>query len=117
MNQIEDSTFRQILTSNGCRLTEARRAVFDILNNSEPLYISEIIARAKGRVDRVSVYRNIALFEELGIANRINIGWKYKIELSDHFIGHHHHMSCLNCGVVIEIKDDSRVEEFIHNYC
>jgi Fur family ferric uptake transcriptional regulator len=111
---LEDiNSFRQILSNNGYRLTDAREATFKLLISSEPQSIREILANAKGAVDRVSVYRNIELFEKLGIVHRIYVGWKYKLELSDEFIAHHHHLSCLSCGKVIDIEDEKHIDEFI----
>lgn len=108
--------FRQIITSNGYRLTDAREATFRLLISSEPQSINEILTKAKSaNVDRVSVYRNIDLFEKLDIVHRIYIGWKYKIELSDEFVAHHHHLSCLECGKVIDIQDEKHINEFIES--
>jgi len=108
------SNFRQIVTSNGYRLTDAREATFRLLISSEPQSIREILVKAKrNNVDRVSVYRNIELFEKIGIVHRIYIGWKYKLELSDEFVAHHHHLSCLDCGKIIDIEDEKHLNEFI----
>lgn len=107
------NAFRQILAKHGYRRTKAREDTFKLLLSSEPQSIKQILERAKNKVDRVSVYRNIELFEKLGIAHRIYVGWKYKIELSDGFMSHHHHLSCITCGKVIEIDDESHIHEFI----
>lgn len=107
--------FRRILADNGYRITEAREDTFKLLISPEPQSMREIIAKADGKVDRVSIYRSIELFEKLGIAYRIYIGWKYKLELSDEFIAHHHHLSCLNCGKVIDIEDEQHIDEFIES--
>lgn len=61
-------------------------------------------------VDRATLYRNIELFEELGIVRRLQIGWKYRLELADSFVHHHHHMTCSACGVVIALAEDSELE-------
>lgn len=63
-------------------------------------------------VDRASVYRSVELFERLGIVQRVNIGWKYKLELTDRFAKHHHHLTCTNCGRAIEISE-SELEQTI----
>lgn len=113
---LEDlSNFRKIISSNGYRLTEAREDTFKLLISTDPQSVREILAKAAGKVDRVSIYRNIELFEKLGIVHRIYVGWKYKLELSDEFIAHHHHLSCLNCGKVIDIEDEKHIDEFIES--
>ena len=95
------------------RATKPRQAVFKCLLKAEaPLTNSEIIRRATS-VDRVTVYRTLALFEKIGIIHRVYVGWKYKLELTDKFIGHHHHLSCLSCGKVTDIKDEKYIENFI----
>lgn len=64
----------------------------------------ELAERASG-VDRASVYRTVALFERLGIVQRLNTGWKYKIELTDKFAEHHHHLTCTHCGRTITMNE------------
>lgn len=65
----------------------------------------DLVARTAS-IDRASVYRAVALFERLGIAQRLNTGWKYKLELSDKFADHHHHMTCTQCGTMTAINED-----------
>jgi Fe2+ or Zn2+ uptake regulation protein len=113
MSQNEKILLQNVLTDYGYSMTKARQTVFDLLNTPEPQSMAELTKKAVGRLDRASVYRNIALFEELGIVHRIYIGWKYKLELSDSFLAHHHHLSCLKCGKVVDIHDDALVDEFI----
>lgn len=105
--------FEQIIKASGYRSTRARRDAFKLLMNAEPLSIGQLLRKSKGNMDRVSLYRNMELFEKLGIVHRIYIGWKYKIELSDSFIEHHHHLSCLSCGKIIDIEDEKHIDSFI----
>lgn len=72
----------------------------------------ELTEMAKGKMDRASVYRTVELFERLGIIRRINIGWKYKLELSDAFADHHHHLTCLGCQTIIPINEQT-LEQFV----
>ena len=67
----------------------------------------------QGKIDRASLYRTIDLFEQIGIAQRVPMGWKYKIELTDIFTHHHHHITCMNCGRIIPISEDEAVEGLI----
>lgn len=109
----EISTLKTILADSGYSLTKAREQIFKLLLNPEPQSMSELLTKANGTVDRVSVYRNIDVFEKIGVVHRIYIGWKYKLELSDQFIGHHHHFSCLSCGKTIDIEDGADIESFV----
>jgi len=113
MSHSEETLFKSVLNDHGYSLTKARQTVFELLISPEPQSMGELTKKAMGKLDRASVYRNVALFEQLGIVHRIYIGWKYKLELSDDFLAHHHHLSCLRCGKVIDIHDDTGVEEFI----
>lgn len=111
---VEDTViFNNILSSNGYRVTRPRISLFNLLISAEPQSIAQILAKASFKIDRVSVYRNIELFERLGIVHRIYVGWKYKLELSDLFVEHHHHMSCIVCGKVIDIDDEIHIDQFI----
>lgn len=105
--------FRETLAAHNYHITRAREATFGLLVGPEPQTIAEILAKANGSVDRVSVYRNIELFEKLGMVHRIYVGWKYKLELSDQFMAHHHHLSCLGCGSLIDIEDEKHIDTFI----
>lgn len=106
--------FKKILRDHGFSTTKARSHVFGLLLSSpEPQTMNQLINASKNEIDRVSVYRTIELYEKLGIAQRINIGWKYKIELSDAFLDHHHHMTCLECGRIVAIKDHHEFEVMV----
>lgn len=107
------SQLESILSQENYHITKARRDTFELLINPEPQSMNEILKKAKNKVDKVTVYRNIDLFEKLGIVHKIYIGWTYKLELSDIFITHHHHMSCIKCGIVIDVDDEKHIDEFI----
>ena len=70
----------------------------------------ELVEACQGKVDRASVYRTIAMYEQLGIVQRLQIGWKYKLELSDTFNHHHHHLTCSRCGITIPLPEDQQLE-------
>lgn len=97
MNKMVD-VLSETLKSNGYSLTKARKTIFLALLDKEPQTMAELATTVSKDVDRASVYRIISLFEKLGIAERLQIGWKYKLELSDSFSTHHHHITCTNCG-------------------
>ena len=71
----------------------------------------ELVERTAA-IDRASAYRTIELFEQLGIVQRLNTGWKYKIELSDKFTDHHHHVTCIQCGKTVAMNEQE-LEKFI----
>ena len=102
----------QLLRDRGHSVTKARLAVFAAFVDHDPMTMAELYARVKDTLDRASVYRIVALYEELGILRRITVGWKYKLELSDHFGEHHHHLACLRCHTVIPLAEQD-LEQFI----
>ena len=93
------------LKSAGYSLTEPRKLVFAALQYDAPLSMQALYTRLYGKVNRTTVYRVIELFEELHIAQRVAKGWKYKLELTDEFIPHHHHFSCTKCHVIISFDE------------
>lgn len=99
-----------MLKKHNNSLTTARTIVFQALQNQEPLSMHELVIACQDKVDRASIYRTIALFEQLGIVQRLQIGWKYKLELSSNFNYHHHHMTCSRCGSVTPLPEDQQLE-------
>ena len=97
------------LKQNGQSLTRSRQTVFLALRGHEPQTMQQLVKKCP-EIDRASVYRTIAVFERLGIVQRLQIGWKYKLELTDTFSHHHHHLSCLKCGKVISFDESSSLE-------
>lgn len=102
------------LRGHGRSLTGARRAVFAALLGHEPRSMGEVIRACRDKADRASVYRAIALFEKLGIVKRLQIGWKYRLELSDAFQHHHHHLTCTRCGRTMRLPEDRQLEARLH---
>jgi len=109
-NAIE--AFNEILKTSHNSITKQRQQVFKYLLTDGPLETSQLIKGLNGKVDKVSVYRTINLFESLGILQRLNSGFKYKLELSDVFALHHHHLTCINCNQVININA-TKLEAFL----
>lgn len=105
---------QKVLKDGDYSVTKPRKMVCDLLWKQEPQSMHELSERSRGLIDRASLYRTIGLFEKLGIVRRIYIGWKYRVELSDIFTHHHHHVSCLGCGKVVAITEDAEVERLIH---
>lgn len=106
-------SLRALLKKEGYSLTTTRKAIFDLLLDKQPQSMQVLIKRAEGKVDRATVYRTVELFERLGIVHRLNIGWKYKVELSDLFIGHHHHFHCSQCGITYTLAANTMLETMI----
>lgn len=104
------SPIEAALKESGYSITKPRLAVFEVLEQSEPLTMHELVAQVPN-IDRASIYRVIALFEKLGIVHRLHIGWKYKIELTNAYQAHHHHITCLSCGKSEPFHEDESLEQ------
>ncbi len=104
----------KILKQNGYSVTKTRKIVFDALWGQDPQTMREIYGKTIDKIDRSSLYRTSELFQQLGLVERLAIGWKYKLELSDAFVHHHHHISCLGCDTVKVIDEHQQIEQLIH---
>jgi Fur family transcriptional regulator, ferric uptake regulator len=101
--------FKRLLQKNRLFATTARLRLFAALQESGASTIKSLIAKLP-RHDQSTVYRNLKLFEGLGVISRLRLGWKSKVELSDAFHHHHHHLTCLKCNKVIVLPEDTVLE-------
>jgi Fe2+ or Zn2+ uptake regulation protein len=110
----EVQQFRKLLKSNGHFITKPRLRLFALLQKHNEMTIKQLITLLD-RHDQATVYRNILVFEELGIINRLRLGWQSKLELSDLLHEHHHHATCNDCGKTISLPEDPALEKHIYN--
>lgn len=104
---------KALLQKNNASLTKSRKIIFDLLVGQGPQTMQVLVKRAESKVDRATVYRTLEVFERLGIVHRLNIGWKYKYELSDVFLEHHHHFYCSNCGKNFDLPANPMLETMV----
>ena len=99
-------TFKETLKKNGHKATNERLLLFSLLKSQKgPCSISELVELSRATVDRSTVYRTLDLFEKINVTVRVYSGWNYKVELSDKYSPHHHHMTCENCGAVVAFHE------------
>lgn len=114
---IDNEKFTNMLKQRKLRLTGARLSLYNFLSdNNQPISINKLVASLSAKADRASVYRNIELFEKIGIINKVYTGWKYRVELSEQFRPHHHHLSCRKCGKITPISLGDQMEKAIENF-
>jgi Fur family ferric uptake transcriptional regulator len=94
---------KAVLKEQGFSATKTRMAILGSILRFQPASMSQIITSLPD-VDRATVYRTVDLFVDLNIAKKVYTGFKYRIELSDSFQEHHHHLTCLRCGNVIDVQ-------------
>ena len=109
MNEQLASTLKQA----GYSVTKPRQAVFSALQSGKPRGMRELTLDLSSVIDRASIYRTVELFEKLGVVVRVQSGWKYKIELSDAFLPHHHHLTCTGCGKIISFDEPNGLEDVL----
>lgn len=97
----------EILKAGGKKLTKPRKALLQILESSPlPITAAEVHARLrKGRhaIDLVTVYRNLAMLQELGLVNPIGLHegqMRYEVRYGRE---HHHHIQCRSCGLIVDL--------------
>lgn len=97
--------FKRILRKHSMYITAQRIALFKLLlNEPKPLPLQDVAKKLDSKLDLVTVYRNIESLERVGIIKKISTGWNYKVELSERFREHHHHLTCTNCNKTKRIR-------------
>ena len=93
------------------RYTRHRRALIEVLRGAkQPLTIAEILAVATD-LPQSSVYRNLAVFEETGLVQRlVGAGDFARFELAEDLLGHHHHLVCSSCGSMLDVELPAELE-------
>lgn len=111
--EIEVERMKEKLKNEGYKLTTQRRAILSVIidNKDEHLSPEEIYDIVKTRYPEIglaTVYRTLQLFEQLDIVYKLNFDdGCNRYELSDDSSDvHHHHLICIGCGKVIEVKLD-----------
>ena len=95
-----------LLRREGYRMTLQRQLVLDAVceagGHAAPEQIYEIVQRSSDAINRTTVYRTLALLQDLKVVNAITTdGGHQKYEISGP--QPHHHLICRNCGENIEI--------------
>ncbi len=104
-----EAQFRNMLSKNNYFVTKARLDLFSLLQASTPLSVGQISIILHDQ-DQASVYRSVKLFELLGIIKRIGWGNNSKLELSDLFQRHHHHLTCIHCHKIMDLHGEAEIE-------
>lgn len=116
MNRVEVA--KEILSKNGYKSTEPRMVLLDFLDKDENKHLScdeiyEKVSKDHPNIGIATVYRNMQLFEELGIAMKLTLDdgvGRYEFKNLRDDVHQHHHLVCLNCNELIEVKEDMLCE-------
>ncbi|WP_297435055.1 Fur family transcriptional regulator [uncultured Clostridium sp.] len=106
-------TLKEQFKSKGYKLTPQRRAIVDIIIDSEKKHLTaeEIYDQVKVNCPEIglaTVYRTILLLEEMGVIYKLDLNdGCSRYELANENENHrHHHLVCNTCGSVSEVEDD-----------
>lgn len=95
--------------STARRRTEQRRAIVDALAGSDRALSAQELHELLSDVGLATVYRNLARLADEGQIDAIrrpNGETAYRACGS----GHHHHLTCRECGLVVELHDCTLAE-------
>lgn len=111
--KIDIEKYECILKENGYKLTEQRKVILRTLieyheEHLSPDDIFVITSKNFPDIGIATIYRTLQLFEELEIVYKVDFNdgysrYELKLGAEEH---RHHHLLCLKCGKVIEVKVD-----------
>ena len=110
---IHDTAARKLATINQ-RYSSRRRRLVEALDRADhPLIATDIVA-VDNDLPQSSVYRNLAVLEAAGVVVKVlTNGDRAAFELAEELKGHHHHLVCVQCGLVLDIDVPNEVEEML----
>ena len=102
---------KQRLAVAGHRYTEGRRALVTVLASAQrPLTLRDIVSTVP-EVPQSSAYRNLDALRQGGVVVRISAGGdRAHFELAESLLGHHHHLICVSCGTIEDVRIDGALE-------
>jgi Fur family transcriptional regulator, ferric uptake regulator len=104
---------RESLGARGQRYTEQRRRLVEVVvASSRPLAVAELAQAVDQPLS--SVYRNVRLLVTVGVFGCvIGSDRQERIEWVERSGRHHHHLLCLDCGLILDYLPPRDIEELI----
>jgi Fur family transcriptional regulator, ferric uptake regulator len=97
------------LREHAYKLTPQRRAVLKVIAASHdhmtPLDIYDRVKVTYPAIGLVTVYRTLEVLASLNLVCRVHTGDSCRSYLLRRPSGHHHHLICQSCGLVIDFTD------------
>lgn len=88
------------------RSTPARTAIFEVFHqNPSPISAKALLntlARKGIRVNKTTIYRELAFLSEKGFIDEVILGNNQKYFESTK-LNHHHHLVCTDCGTIEDV--------------
>jgi Fe2+ or Zn2+ uptake regulation protein len=96
------------------RYSSRRRRLVETLERADHPMIATDIVAIDDDLPQSSVYRNLAVLEAAGVVVKVlTNGDRAAFELAEELKGHHHHLVCVQCGLVLDIDVPNEVEEML----
>jgi Fur family ferric uptake transcriptional regulator len=117
-----EASLNEQLKEKGYKITTQRQLVLDVIKENQGCHMSpeDVFNKLKengANIGIATVYRTLALLEEMGLIYKIELKpGCVSYELNQPEMTHkHHHLICLVCGKIIEVKEDllDNLEEVI----
>lgn len=102
------------LARHDYRYTNGRRRLVDVIAAAgQPVTLPDIVVAAP-ELAPSSVYRNLDVLERSGVVNRIaSNGDHAHFEFAEPLLSHHHHLICIDCGAIEDVRLDDDVEALV----
>ena len=107
-----DELWQRGLHGRGYRLTVPRRAILEVLSQTDNhLSVEDIYLKVHGlypAIGLTTVYRTLDLLVQMGVVFKFDFGdGRARYELMGHFSKkkHHHHLICISCNNIIDYDD------------
>ena len=102
------------LARHDYRYTNGRRRLVDVIAAAgQPVTLPDIVVAAP-ELAPSSVYRNLDVLERSGVVDRITSSGDHAyFEFAEPLLSHHHHLICIDCGSIEDVRLDDDVEALV----
>ena len=109
-SDLHDAVSRR-LARHDYRYTEGRQRLVDAISAAgQPVTLPDIVAAAP-ELAPSSIYRNLDVLERSGVVDRITASGDHAhFEFAEPLLSHHHHLICIGCGAIEDVRLDDDVE-------
>jgi Fur family ferric uptake transcriptional regulator len=97
------------LRQHGYKITPQRQAVIQVITSSQdhltPADMYQKVHQDHPNIGLVTVYRTLEILDKLGLICEVHAGDSCRSYLGRRPSGHHHHLICSDCGIVIDFTE------------